>query len=126
MVYPKLIYQLVGILFEVHNELGNRYQEKYYQRAVEVKLKNKNISFKREIVVDLLIDGKKIGKYILDFLIEDKLVLELKTKPVFTKTDFRQVRAYLESNKCKLGILANFYGKSLEYKRILNVNTADV
>lgn len=57
LVYPELSYKLVGILFEIHTELGNRYQEKYYQRAVEVKLKNNKISFKKEINVDLKIDG---------------------------------------------------------------------
>ena len=120
IVYPELSYEIVGILFEVHNSLGNRYQEKYYQRAVEVKLKNRKIQFRREVMVDLIMDGEKIGKYFLDFLIGGKVVLELKVKPEFTKNDYRQVRAYLESGKLKLGILANFYGESLIYKRVLN------
>lgn len=124
LVYPKLSYEVVGILFEIHNKLGNRYQEKYYQRAVEVKLKNKKISYQKEISVDLMIDGQKIGKYFLDFLVDDKLVLELKAKPLPTKNDYRQIRAYLKSKNLKLGILANFYGESLEYKRVLNSHTS--
>lgn len=123
VVYPKLSYEIVGILFEVHTELGNRYQEKYYQRAVEVKLKKRKILFSKEVVVDLTIDSVIIGKYFLDFLIEDKIILELKAKLMFTKNDFKQIRAYLEAKKLKLGILANFYGESLEYKRILNSHT---
>ncbi|MDO8583390.1 MAG: GxxExxY protein [bacterium] len=120
VIYPELSYKIVGILFEVHTQLGNRYQEKYYQRAVEVKLKNKKTDYKREIAVDLTIDGEKIGKYFLDFLIDSKVILELKAKPRFTINDYRQIRAYLKSKDLKLGILANFYGESLEYKRILN------
>lgn len=120
VLYPELSYKIIGILFAIHTELGNRYQEKYYQRATEVKLKRNNISFQREIAVDLMIDGEKIGKYFLDFLIEDKVVLELKAKPVLTKNDYRQIKAYLHAMNLKLGILANFYPENLEYKRILN------
>lgn len=120
VIYPELSYEIVGLLYDVHNQLGNRYQEKYYQRAVEVKLKGKKISFKREIEVDLTIDNEKIGKYFLDFLIDNKVVLELKVKPVLTKNDYRQIRAYLQSCNLKLGILVNFYKERLEYKRILN------
>lgn len=120
LIFPELSYKIVGILFEVHTALGNRYQEKYYQRAVEVKLKNKNIDYKREIAVDLTIDGEKIGKYFLDFLIDGKIIVELKVKSALVKNDFRQISAYLKASNLKLGILANFYGNSLEYKRILN------
>jgi len=75
--------------------------------------------------IDLIIDKEKIGKYFLDFLIEDKLILELKAKPSFTKNDYRQVLAYLTAANLKLGILANFYAESLEYKRILNSKYKD-
>lgn len=120
VIYPKLSYEIIGILFEVHTDLGNRYQEKYYQRAVEVKLKKRKISFSKELAVNLTIDNVIIGKYFLDFLIEDKIILELKAKPIVTKNDYKQIKAYLGSKKIKLGILANFYKESLEYKRVLN------
>ena len=122
VIYPELSYKIIGILFDVHNSLGNRYQEKYYQRAVEVKLKNQKMSYEKELKVDLTIDSERIGKYFLDFLIDSKVILELKVKPRFTNNDYRQIRAYLESSKLKLGILVNFYGESLIYKRILNSN----
>src|ERR1700722_13113262 len=67
LIFPELSYRIIGILFEVHTSLGNRYQEKYYQRAVAIKLKKNNISFKKEIPIDLIIDKEKIGKYFLDF-----------------------------------------------------------
>lgn len=120
IIYPELSYQIVGILFEVHSTLGNRYQEKYYQRAVEVKFKNQNIEYKKELVVNLEIDGEKIGKYFLDFLITNKIILELKAKPSLTKVDYKQVQGYLAAKGLKLGILANFYPESLDFQRILN------
>lgn len=120
VIYPELSYEIIGLLFKVHNELGNRYQEKYYQRAVEVKLKIKRIPYEKEIIVDLKIDNEKIGKYFLDFLIDKKIILELKAKPILTKNDYRQVKAYLRSTNLKLGILVNFYPESLQYERVLN------
>lgn len=120
LIYPELSYTIVGILFKVHTELGGKYQEKYYQRAVEVALNEANISFKKELEVELEFNSAKIGKYFLDFLIEGKIILELKATPRFNRQDFRQVSAYLKAKGLKLGILANFRGPKLVYKRILN------
>ena len=120
IVQKELSYKIVGILFSVHNQLGNRYQEKYYQRAIEIALKENNLKFKREIAVDLVFNGSKIGKYILDFLIESAIILEIKSVPSLEPKDFKQVLAYLVSNNKELGILANFRTEKLVYKRILN------
>ena len=120
LVYPDLSYKIVGILFQVHTKLGGKYQEKYYQRAVEIALKEAGLSYKKEIAVDLAFNQEKIGKYFLDFLVEDKVILELKATPRFNRDDFRQIMAYLRAKKLKLGILANFRGDKLIYKRILN------
>lgn len=110
----------MGILFSVQNELGNRYQEKYYQRAIEQGLKDSNLQFQKEIEVDLMFNGKRIGKYFLDFLIENAIILEVKTVPYLRPKDFKQVLAYLVSRNIELGILANFRTDTLTYKRILN------
>ena len=120
LVYPELSYKLLGVCFDVHTELGGKYQEKYYQRAVEIRLQELNIPYKKELVVDLEFSGKKIGKYFLDFVIDGKIVLELKAAPGFLRSDFRQVSAYLKAKNLKLGILINFRGAKLTYKRILN------
>lgn len=110
----------MGILFDVHATLGNRYQEKYYQRAVEVAFDKANIRYEKQISVCLSYAGKNIGKYILDFIVENKIVVELKTVPSFSKEDIRQVLGYLKSTGLPLGILANFSSPMLTYKRILN------
>lgn len=124
LIYPELSYKIIGILFSVYNELGNRYQEKYYQRAIEIKFRKEKIPYNREIKVDLLFDGETIGHYYLDLLVDKKIVLELKAKPSFTKNDYKQVKAYLQATNLRLGILVNFYGESLIYKRILNPSSA--
>ncbi len=120
LVYPELSYKLMGVLFRVQNELGSSYQEKYYQRAIEEELRASNIKFEREKMVPLIFRGVSIGRYFLDFLIEDKIALEIKTIEFFRKAEWKQVRGYLKSINLKLGILVNFNSDKLTYKRILN------
>lgn len=120
IVEKELSYKIMGILFSVHNQLGNRYQEKYYQRAIEEGLKEEKLSFKRELKVDLFYNKKVIGKYFLDFLIEDRVILEIKAVDLLRPKDFKQVLAYLTVNNLELGILVNFRTDMLSFKRILN------
>jgi len=63
IVERELSYKIVGVLFEVHRELGGQYQEKYYQRAVAKALEVANIPFEEQIAVDLSFKSEKIGKY---------------------------------------------------------------
>ncbi|HLD34433.1 MAG: hypothetical protein A2259_03750 [Candidatus Moranbacteria bacterium RIFOXYA2_FULL_43_15] len=122
LIYPELSYKIVGILFKIHGELGNKYQEKYYQRAIAIELRRKNIEFEKELMVDLVYEGEKIGKYFIDFLIENKIVLEIKATDRFRISDFKQVEGYLKSKDIKLGILANFRTQRLTHTRVLNPN----
>jgi GxxExxY protein len=119
IIEKELSYKIVGVLFEVHNKLGGEYQEKYYQRAVANALRQKGLKFKEQLPVDLKFNSTKIGKYFLDFLIENKIVLEIKAVPSLKPIHFRQVRAYLKVNNLPLGILANFRGSKVSYNRIL-------
>lgn len=122
IIYKDLSYKIVGVLFRVHSELGNRYQEKYYQRAVEIELKKEKIPYKKELKIDLAYQGETIGKYFLDFLVENKIALELKAVPRLKSNDFKQSFAYLKATGLKLGIIANFRTEKLTFKRVLNLN----
>jgi GxxExxY protein len=120
IVYPELSYKIVGVLFKVHNKLGPRYQEKYYQRAIETELDSQKIKYIKQIPIDLEYDNKIIGRYFLDFLIDGKIALEIKAVSRLRREDFRQISQYLQTSGLKLGILANFRTERLSYKRILN------
>lgn len=120
LVYPELSYRIVGILFETHKRLGGSFEEKYYQRAVEQLLIKNNIPYRRELKADITFEDDKIGKYFLDFLIDDKIIVELKAVPKLLPIHFRQIRSYLKVKKLELGILANFRGGKVVAKRILN------
>lgn len=125
LLYPELSYKIMGILFEVHSRLGGGFEEKYYQRAVERLFLQNDLKFDRELRVNVSFNGENIGKFFLDFLIEDCVVVELKTVPYLLPIHFRQIRSYLKTHKLELGILANFRGEKLAFKRILNRVNSD-
>jgi GxxExxY protein len=83
LIYPELSYKIMGTLFKVHNKLGPKFQEKYYQRAIEIELKKQKIPFAREKVIKLEYENEKIGKYFIDFVIDGKIALEIKAADYF-------------------------------------------
>jgi len=111
---------VMGILFKIHNHLGRNFQEKYYQRAIEIELKVSKLRFQREKLIKINYQGESIGRYFLDFVIDEKLVLEVKASDYFRNAFYPQVLAYLTSANLKLGIIANFNSDKLLYKRIVN------
>lgn len=120
IIYPELSYAIMGILFTVHNELGTRYQEKHYQRAIEIKFKEAKIPYMREQRVRIPFGSGELGIFILDFVVEGKIILEIKQVPQLTPSDVKQVLRYLRAMNLKLGIIANFRRPLLEYRRVLN------
>jgi GxxExxY protein len=121
VVYKKLSYDIVGALFEVYNELGYGYQEKYYENAMRQALDCRKINkFANQIPFKVNFKGKEIGKYYLDFLIEDKIILELKKGNYFPKKNIEQVQGYLKATDRKLAILANFTPTGVKFLRVLN------
>jgi len=106
LIYPKLSYEIVGILYDLYNQLGYGYQEKYYQRAIEQLLDEKRINYRKELYCPIFLNKKRIGFYKLDFLIDDKIILELKVVQDFYKKHILQVLSYLKHKNIKLGILA--------------------
>ncbi len=117
LIYPELSYKITGILFKVHNQLGRYCKERQYQDAIEELLKREGIGFEREkkIPMSLEVKGNQV-----DFIIEDKLVLECKARPFIRKEDYYQVLRYLKASRKKLGLLVNFRNKYLRPKRIVN------
>jgi GxxExxY protein len=91
VLYPELSYQIVGAAFAVCNELGVGYKEVYYQRAFAEELSKRKIPFVQEKAVDLRYGNKKVGQFFLDFLIDDKVVVELKVRSRLGYTNVKQV-----------------------------------
>lgn len=122
LVYKDLSYKIVGILYEVFNELGYGYQEKYYEKVFGKLLKREKINYQSQVRSDLEFEGEKIGIFFLDFLIEGKVIVELKVGKRFSKQAFSQIISYLKDTDKKLGILAAFSPSGVRFVRIVNLN----
>ena len=110
-------------MFDVYNDLGYGYQEKYYYRAIKQSFKNRGLNFKEQFAIPLKFKDSRIGTYLLDFLVEDKIVVEIKKGDRFSRDNISQVVAYLKSANLKLGILVNFTSSGIKCKRILNLDS---
>lgn len=121
LIYKNLSYKIVGILFEAYNELGYGYQEKYYEKAIEVLFRKNDIFYKNQVPYQVKIRDEVIGRYYCDFLVENKIVLEIKKGNHFSKRNIEQVKGYLQATGLKLAILANFTSEDVKFKRILNI-----
>lgn len=121
LVYPELSYKINGVLFEVFKELGGGHQERYYQKAVAGGLREKQIKFQEQYHVPLTYHGAPVGKYFLDFLIEDKIILELKRGKFVPANLIHQTKQYLSALKLKLALIACFTNSGVVIKRILNL-----
>jgi GxxExxY protein len=89
-------------------------------------LKKCKLSFREQVYTPLVFKGEKVGNYYLDFLIEDKIVLEIKKGDRFSRKHIEQIFSYLKVNGLKLGILANFGSKELKFKRIINFDAKGI
>lgn len=126
LVYPKLSYSLMDILFTVHNKLGSGFLEKHYQKAIELELAHRKINYQREQLVRLEYDGQSIGKYFIDFVVDSKIVLEIKATRDFRVLAYKQAYSYLRQLKLPLAIVVNFHGEKLSFRRIVNPDFEDI
>ncbi|MEK9208819.1 MAG: GxxExxY protein [Patescibacteria group bacterium] len=119
IIFPELSFRICGLCFDTHNRLGRYRSETSYGDALETLLKEEGIPYERELRLPPSFKGEREGRNRPDFIIDDKLVLELKTKPIVTREDYDQVKRYLAVTGSKLGILVNFRSKYLTPKRVL-------
>ncbi|MFA5188869.1 MAG: GxxExxY protein [Patescibacteria group bacterium] len=119
-LYEDLTEKIIGISFKVYNELGFGYREKVYHRAYAEEFKDQGISFKSEFPVRIFYLDRLIGKYYMDFVVEGKVVVELKIANDFYTKDVKQVLSYLKANNLRLGLLIIFNKDGVKVKRIIN------
>lgn len=108
LLYENLSYQIRGAIFAVYKTLGPYHKESVYANALSSELKKRQISFKREKAISVTYESKKVGVYRPDFLINDKIVIELKASEFLPKNDERQLSYYLGGTPYRLGFLVNF------------------
>ena len=108
LIFPELSYKIIGCAYDVFNELGYGHHEKFYQKALAIALKKQGVAFNEQVYTPLKFMNETVGKLFFDFIVEDKIVVELKKSNFYSKTNIDQVNEYLKASKIQLALLINF------------------
>ena len=118
--FKKETYKIIGCAMKVHSELGNGFLEAVYQEALSIMFFEEGIPFEKEKLLEISFRGKILEKkYIADFICYNNIIVETKAIKELNNNNIAQVLNYLKATDKKLGLLINFGGESLEYKRII-------
>jgi len=122
MKYEDITHRIIGCAMKVHSTLGNGFQEKIYQSALAIEMGKQGLSFRREMEMSIFYDGIQIGKRRVDFFVEEKIMLELKAVIKLEDVHLAQAMNYCQVYNLPVGLLINFGARSLEFKRVYNLN----
>lgn len=118
--YPhsELTEQIIGLAIKVHKQIGPGFREKYYQRAIYLELQKTELKFEREKRIRIPYGKVTLGYHIVDFIIDGKVILELKSIKKLTRVETGQLTTYLRLANYEVGLLLNFGQPTLEIKRV--------
>ena len=118
-LYEKESYEIRGACFKVWKVLGSSFKESAVDKALTKELIKVGLKVEDQKIIAIMYDGEKIGSYIPDKVINDKIILEVKRKSFITKQDIKNFWNYLRGSKYRLGFLVNFGDNGLEVKRVV-------
>jgi GxxExxY protein len=118
--YSDITHKIIGSAMKVHSTLGTGFQEVIYQRALAIEMTKQGLTFQRELEMQIYYDEQDIGTRRVDFLVDDKVMVELKAVAVLEDVHLAQAINYLEAYNLEIGLLINFGAKSLQYRRVIN------
>lgn len=116
----KITHRIIGCAMEVHNTLGNGFQEVIYQRCLSIELSENGIKHQREVKMPIFYKGHDVGLRRADFLVMGEIMVELKAIIDLEDVHLAQSMNYLEAYNLPTGLLINFGSKSLQFKRLFN------
>ena len=120
LIYKDEAFKIIGCCMEVHRELGKGHNEVIYKDALEIEFRRQGLPFKRELQYELTYKGVILPhNYFADFVVLDKIILEVKAIEQLIDPHVKQTLNYLAASKLKLGLLVNFGEDSLSYKRVV-------
>ncbi|MFC2107386.1 GxxExxY protein [Bacteroidota bacterium] len=121
LLYKDEAFNIIGAAMEVHRELGSGFLEAVYQEALEIELEKRSIPFTSQERLLITYKGIELKKeYIADFVCYNNIIVEIKALSSLTSEHQSQILNYLKATGSKLGLLINFGGESLEYKRLVH------
>ena len=110
---------------KVHSALGNGFQEVIYQRALAIEFENQGLAYQREMEMSIYYEGVNIGTRRVDFFVEENIMVEIKALIQLEDVHLAQAMNYCQAYNLPIGLLINFGSKSLQFKRVYNVNHPD-
>ena len=119
MEINEVTYAIRGAVFEVNKVLGPGFLEKVYENALVVELKERGIKAESQVSITVYYKGKPVGEYIADILVENKVIVELKTVEAIDKIHEAQLLNYLKATGIRVGILVNFKHPKAEIRRMV-------
>ena len=125
MKHEDLTHKIIGCAMKVHSTLGNGFQEVIYQRALAIEMQKQGLGFQREMEMTIFYEGSDIGTRRVDFFVEKNIMVELKALIKLEEVHLAQAMNYCQAYNLPIGLLINFGAKSLEFKRVYNVNHPD-
>lgn len=118
LLYPDLSYKIVELAMDVHSKLGYGFLEKVYENALMIMFRKAGIKAQQQSPITVYFDGEEVGNYIADIVIEDSIILELKSQINITDANRAQTLNYLKATGYKLAIILNFGKQKLEHERL--------
>ncbi|MEP7197626.1 MAG: GxxExxY protein [Saprospiraceae bacterium] len=125
MKHEELTHKIIGCAMKVHGTLGNGFQEVIYQRALAIEMEKQGLSYQREMEMTIFYEGIEIGTRRVDFFVEENIMVELKAIIKLEDAHLAQAMNYCQAYNLPIGLLINFGAKSLEFKRVYNLNHPD-
>jgi GxxExxY protein len=117
--YSDVTSKIIGCAMEVHNNLGNGFQEVVYQRALSIEMKLQKLVHEREKEMPLSYKGHHIGTRRVDFFVDKKIMVEIKAIKELEDVHLAQAINYLEAYNMEIGLLINFGNVKLQFKRVM-------
>jgi GxxExxY protein len=111
--------KIIGAAMKVHSEFGNGFPEVVYQRCLAIEFKVMGIDYTQELEMPLFYRGQSVGKRRVDFLVEGRILVELKATTKLDDPHYAQIINYLTAYKLEIGLLINFGERSLMFKRFI-------
>ena len=119
-LYKDLTYKVIGLAMDLHSNLGNGFLEAVYENGLLNELEEAGVKAESQVPLEVIYKGKVLGQYRADMIVEDKIILELKTANFISDAHRAQLIGYLNTTGYKVGLLINFGAPSLEHERLVN------
>jgi GxxExxY protein len=118
LLYGELTESLIGVFYDVYNELGHGFLESVYQKAMLIALRERGFRVEQEVPIQVTFRGQSVGNFYADILVNDRILLELKAAKTLDNSHEAQLLHYLRATDIEIGLLLNF-GTKPQFKRLL-------